>query len=370
MKEPVKQPKIVFIAQIPPPHIGQSIMHKFLIDADWNKVNKKHIRVELSSNNYQFGTFSFKKIISVSKVIFQMWGERLKGKIDILYYPPSGPVTRKTFYKDLSLLLFTRFLAKKTVFHFHADRFDDLQSKLNRIELILARLIYFKPDLCIVILTPQVQDVKWLLPKKIVVIANGIEDKYVVEKVQHRSSGVRILYVGILIQFKGIEHAIYAAKILKENNCDFTWTFVGGWSSSQFKSKIFGLIEKFDLHKHIIFAGEKIEDERWKYFEKADILCLPTDNDLMPLCVIEGMMMALPIVSTRVRTLPFIVDENINGLLSQPKNTQELASNIFYLYKNKDASTRMGLNGRSKFKACYSIERHLKMMQDAICQLL
>ena len=92
--------KIVVIAQIPPPHLGQSIMHKYFIDDKWDEIYKKHIKLELTKNSNQFGKFSFFKFFGILKVVFNLWIERFKGKIDILYYPPSGPVSRKTFYKD------------------------------------------------------------------------------------------------------------------------------------------------------------------------------------------------------------------------------------------------------------------------------
>lgn len=363
-------PKIVFVAQTPPPHLGQSIMHKFLIDAHWNNINKRHIKVKLTSASNDFGVFSLAKILNVLSVVFQLWIERLKGKIDILYYPPSGPVSRKTFYKDLSILLFTRFLAQKTVFHFHADNFDDLLNKLNKVELFFARLIYHRPDLCIVILEPQLEDVKWLMPKEVKVIPNGIEDKFKNRTIKNKDCPLKILYVGLLVPYKGIKYAIYASKTLKEKNCDFKWTFVGGWSSPEFKAAILKLIDDFQLQEYIIFAGEKIADEKWEYFDKADILCLPTYTDLMPLCIIEGMMMSLPIVTTSLRTLPYIVDDKINGLLSPPKNSEKLALNIYTLYEDFKLMEEMGDNARQKFKEKYMIDRHISEMQNAFYSLL
>jgi glycosyltransferase involved in cell wall biosynthesis len=365
-----RKPNLLFIAQTPPPHLGQSIMHQFLIDADWEKVNKKHIRVELSGKSDQFGVFSFHKLFNVLKVILEVWSFRINGEIDILYYPPSGPVNRKTFYKDLSLLLLTRFLAKKTVFHFHADKFNDLLIKLNKLELLFANVIYGKPDLCIVILPPQVEDVQWLRPKSIAVIPNGIENKFKSKKHKAQPAIFNILYIGLLIAYKGIEHAVYTAKLLKEKKCQFRWIFVGGWSSDDFKSEILKLVEDLDVLDCLEFVGEKVGDDRWSYFEEATLLCLPTYTDLMPLCILEGMMMGLPIVTTCLRTLPFLVEERVNGLLSQPKDPEGLATNIYDLYQDHDLVKSMGEQSLVKFKAYYLIEYHIENMQKAIYQLL
>jgi glycosyltransferase involved in cell wall biosynthesis len=343
-------------------------MHKFLIDAEWKNVIIKHLRVDLSSRSDDFGKFSIRKLGSILKIILQVWAERIMGRIDILYYPPSGPVNKKTFYKDMSLLIFTRFLASKTIFHFHADKFFELQKLLNKFELLFAKLIYGHPGLCILILEPQVGDVQWLKPAKTVVIPNGIEDKFDIKRINRNDSEFNILYLGLLVPYKGIEYAVYTAKILRDRNIRFKWTFVGGWSSAEFRKLIIGLIEKFDLNDQMIFAGEKINDEKWEYFYTADVLCLPTYTDLMPLCILEGMMMSLPVVTTSLRTLPYIVDDKINGLLSPPKDPEKMANNIEFLYKNKKIAMEMGNAGRLKFEKCYSLGIHIDNMQKVIYQ--
>ena len=371
MKKETKK-KLIVIAQTPPPYLGQSIMHKFFVDDMWNEIEKKHIRLELTKKSDQFGRFSLTKILGILKVISQIWQERLKGKIDALYYPPSGPVSKKTFYKDLSILLFTRFLAENTIFHFHADKFDNLLNILNKAELFFAKIIYGNPDLCIVILEPQKLDVSWLNPNKVVIIPNGIEDSYsdldisIAKDKIGKDKPFGILYIGLLVEYKGIEDAIKASAILKMKGLDFKWVFVGGWSSLEFKNKIKLLIEENGLQDNMIFVGEKIEKEKWKYFSDANVLCLPTRKDLMPLCILEGMMMSLPIVSTRLRTIPHIVDEGVNGLLSQVNDPKSLSENLEYLLNNKAICEEYGINARNKFENEYKISNHLKLMKSEI----
>jgi glycosyltransferase involved in cell wall biosynthesis len=223
--------------------------------------------------------------------------------------------------------------------------------------------------LCIVILDPQINDLDWLSPKNVVVIPNGIEDNFVFEAKNKQNIYFNILYIGLLIPFKGIENAINASKILKERGVKFKWTFIGGWSSIDFKDHILKMIETFNLSDYVEFVGEKIENERWQYFKEADVLCHPTENDLMPLCIIEGMMMSLPIVTSDLRTLKCIVDEKQNGLIFPAKNFEKLADSLEYLHNNREEAIKMGENGRAKFKKLYSIEKHLEAVKSAIYKL-
>ena len=365
----MKNKKIAVVAQIPPPHLGQSIMHKYLVDDKWDEINKQHIKIVLTKDSNQFGKFSLFKFIGILKVIFNLWIERCKGVIDILYYPPSGPVSRKTFYKDFSILFFTRFLARKTVFHFHADKFNNLLNILNKVELFFARKIYGSPDLCIVILEIQKNDVEWLKPKKIAVIPNGIEDVFDKDKVKLKDDVFTLLYIGLLVDYKGIEDAILACSILKKKGLLFKWVFVGGWSSEAFKSKIEEMIINLQVQDYILFVGEKKGKEKWSYFEEANVLCLPTRNDLMPLCVIEGMMMSLPIISTTIRTIPCIVDHGLNGLLSNVSDPNLLADSILTLALDPGKCDSFGRNGREKFEDYYQISKHLEFIKSEIYKL-
>lgn len=366
----MKSIKLVIVAQTPPPYLGQSIMHKYFVDDKWGEIEKKHINLELTKESRQFGKFSVAKVIGVLNVIYQLWKERINGRIDILYYPPSGPANRKTFYKDLIILLFTRFLATKTVFHFHADKFNNLLTTLNSFELYFANIIYGKPDLCIVLLEIQKNDVIWLNPKRIVVIPNGIEDALINKLPKSSNNIFSVLYVGLLVGYKGIEDAVLASSILKNEGFNFKWVFVGGWSSVEFQLLIEGMIKSLNLHENLFFVGEKNDDQKWKYFHEADVLCLPTRNDLMPLCILEGMMMSLPIISTTIRTIPFIVDHEINGLLSPMKDPNSLAENLKVLIKNRVICNNFGINSRQKFESNYHILKHLQHMKVEILKLI
>ena len=362
--------KLIIICQTPPPFLGQSLMHKYFVDDKWDEIEKIHLRTEFAKNSDQFGKFSFSKITSIIYIFFQLLIERIKGKIHLIYYPPSGPANRKTFLKDFSLLIFIRLFSKKIVFHFHADKFNNLTNILSKFELSLAKYIYGNPDLCIVILDIQKYDIDWINPKKIVVIENGIKD-FIVPKIGMKyNECFNILYIGLLVDYKGIEDAIETINIIKKKSNKFLWTFVGGWSSTQFENKIMSLVKKYKISNYVNFVGEVNGPEKWDYFNKCDIMCLPTRNDLMPLCILESMMYSKPVVTTRVRTIPYIVDHNINGLLCKVKSPKDLADKIYELIDNRNKCVLLGNNGRNKFEKKYTIDVHLSKMKKEILEII
>jgi glycosyltransferase involved in cell wall biosynthesis len=362
--------KFIVVCQTPPPFLGQSLMHKYFVEDIWSEIDKVHIRTEFTKKSSQFGKLSFAKVAEVFKIFFKLIAERIKGKIDLIYYPPSGPANRKTFYKDLAILSFLRFFSRKFVFHFHADKFDRLLTSLSSIELIIARLIYGNPELCIIIVDVQKDDLKWIKPKKIVLIENGIEDVSIENNKISKNELFKILYIGLLIDYKGIEDAIESIYVLKKMGYKFVWTFVGGWSSQKYESIIKSLIDKYQIEDYVCFTGEINGPEKWNYFNDCDIMCLPTRNDLMPLCILESMMFAKPIITTKIRSLSYIVDDNVNGLLCERESPGHLAEKISELLDDRVKCERLGYNARMKYEERYTIQAHLSKMKKEIMKIM
>jgi glycosyltransferase involved in cell wall biosynthesis len=66
-------------------------------------------------------------------------------------------------------------------------------------------------------------------------------------------------------------------------------------------------------------------------------------------------------VATKVGGVPEMIDDNINGLLVQPKNSQALAEKIIYLIDNPRRGQKLAQKAREKVVKEFSLE---KMVQE------
>ena len=357
--------EIIIIAQTPPPFHGQSIMQQRLIDVKWDWCEKKFIRLDYSESISEVGKFAFIKVIKLLRIVLKVWIERLKGKIEILFYPPASP-NRIPFYRDAATLLLTRWCAKKTIFHFHAGGFDMLYNKLSGFEKLIAERTYGIPDAAIVLSDGLQDKIKWIKPRRIYIIPNGTRDHYLENLRKIEESGeINILSVGLLSESKGILNSLNAAAILKQNGHLFQWTFLGDWQSAQFRKEAEERVLKNELGDLVLFSGSKHGEEKWKYYRIADIFCFPTfyENEATPLVVLEAMMMSLPIVTTRWRAIPDIVDDNVNGMLIPVKDPKSLAEAIEKLIADRELRLTLGRNAREKYIKEFTIEKHLSRVE-------
>jgi glycosyltransferase involved in cell wall biosynthesis len=93
----------------------------------------------------------------------------------------------------------------------------------------------------------------------------------------------------------------------------------------------------------------RLSKEQWiKLSSDFDIFLNTTNVDNMPVSVIEAMALGLPIISTNVGGLPFLLENNENALLVESNNEVQMAETVFRLLENKGLAHKLSLNARNK----------------------
>ncbi len=355
--------KILILAQTPPPFHGQAIMQKYLVDAKWDWCVKTHIRMNYSGEINEIGKFKISKVISLSKLVLKVWKERLKSKIDVIYYPPAGP-DRIPFFRDIVTMLLIRWTARKIVFHFHAGGINRLLSRLNAIEKLIAGVVLKKPDAGIVLSKHYLNEITWFRSKKEYVVPNGIEDVYPQYQSKHRGSVFTLLSVGIISEEKGIYDILECAKILKNSMKKFYWDIAGNFVSNEEAIKCNELIKEYKLEKNIRILGNVTGEEKWKIFNGADLFVfLSKAYEAQPLVLLEAMMFELPVIATINRGIPEIIVDGLNGFLVPVNNPPAAAAKIKSLINDSGLRNKLGKQGRKRFLEHFTLENHLNALE-------
>ncbi|MGD1842420.1 MAG: glycosyltransferase family 4 protein [Thermonemataceae bacterium] len=364
--------KILVIGQIPPPYHGQALMIARLVNANFEDVKIYHVRMSFSKSAKSIGKPSIAKFFHVFHIIYKAILYKFKYKINVLYYPPAGP-NLSPIIRDLLILAVIRPFFRHTVYHFRAAGISEYLQKCSFAFRKLAFFIYRKPSVSIQLSALNPADGKYFQSKEIVVIRNGLEDAAISYLPIKRSKNevFNILYIGLLRESKGVLVLLKAIKKLLIQGYKIHLDLVGDFISEEFEETFKKYCKQEKLGQYINLAGVKTGSDKWDYFVKADALCFPTffEAESFGNVSLEAMMFELPIVTTKWRAIPDIVEEQVTGLLAEPKDAASLAEKIEFLIQNPDIARNMGQRGRDTFLKTYTLDKHLESMRALFTRL-
>nr|WP_317631506.1 glycosyltransferase family 4 protein [uncultured Flavobacterium sp.] len=98
----------------------------------------------------------------------------------------------------------------------------------------------------------------------------------------------------------------------------------------------------------VLFTG-KMEKKDWISLSKNYNIFLNTTNfDNTPVSVMEAMALGLPVVSTNVGGLPYLIESGKDGFLVEPNNIHKMTDVIENLINNRDICKQTVNNARAK----------------------
>lgn len=187
------------------------------------------------------------------------------------------------------------------------------------------------------------------------VIHNSIEIKNYHFK-KRKIDKVKLLWVRSFSKIYNPELAIKVLKALKNENIEAELCMVGPYKDgSLLKSKRLAKA----LNVEVNFTG-KLEKEEWvKLSEQYNIFINTTNFDNMPVSVIEAMALGLPVVSTNVGGMPYLIENRKDGVLVEPNNTQEFINAIKEVVNKHDYANNLVMAARKKVeKFNWEIVKH------------
>ncbi|MCC6790803.1 MAG: glycosyltransferase family 4 protein [Thermomicrobiales bacterium] len=193
-------------------------------------------------------------------------------------------------------------------------------------------------------------------PKQVKIIPNGVNlDVFTPIDRNHarRQLGLPeeipiILFVGSLLPVKGVQHLIGAFHRVRERVPDAMLVLVGEGS---LRSELEATAERLGVDQAVRFAGRQARELIPTWMAAADLLTLPSENEGMPLVVLEAMASGLPVVASDVGGIGEAMGFPRPGILTPPGDEAILASAIVELLLDPVLRRRMGMHGRNRSRS-------------------
>jgi glycosyltransferase involved in cell wall biosynthesis len=178
----------------------------------------------------------------------------------------------------------------------------------------------------------------------------------------------KILYVGGVKFIKGYDLLIETVQILSysELRNKFKVIVLGEIPKD---SAFFERIKNFGLEEYFDIIGFVSPPKHLEYFNKADLLFIPSRSETICLAAIEGIQYNLPIVATNVGGLAEVLRDGFNGLLAKP-DPEEFGLRITDIFNNyvEFAAKAKEVNREliKKFDAINMCNMYLKLYENII----
>ena len=151
---------------------------------------------------------------------------------------------------------------------------------------------------------------------------------------------LRLLYVGRFNRDKGFDVLLKSCQIaLEKFKVAFHLKVIGGLDGAE---DLRNQVKVMGLGDVVEFIGFVERIKLAQFYRNADCLCMPSRSEPMGNVVLEALSLGVPVIATNVGGNPFMVKNEINGLLVPADDSFSFANAITYMYENPDRRKAMG----------------------------
>ncbi len=216
-------------------------------------------------------------------------------------------------------------------------------------------------DFCRSQLMSLVDDCHW---SKLHVVRCGIRpDRYHRRRPRNgsRPDAVNVLTVGRLVPVKGHAVLLEALAALVARGVVARVSLVGDGAE---RALLEQRARALGIERRVRMLGAVGQDDIRAEYERADIFCLPSFAEGLPVVLMEAMAMELPVVATRVMGVPELVEHGMTGLLVPPARPDLLAEALERLADDPALRASMGAAGRGKVVSEHDVMRSCHALRD------
>jgi colanic acid/amylovoran biosynthesis glycosyltransferase len=245
------------------------------------------------------------------------------------------------------------------------SEFDDVTRYALAEKVRSARFVACISDYCRSQLMKLVEDEHWA---KLAIVHCGIDPTtWEVAERGGRTGRLELLSVGRLVADKGQGVLLDALAALRRDGHDVRATFAGDGPD---RAGLERRAQRLGLADAVAFEGSVGQDRVRDLYGAADVFCLPSFAEGVPVVLMEAMATGLPVVTTRIMGIPELVEHGVSGELVPPGRPDALAGAIARLATDADRRAACGHAGREKVVAEYDVRAWVAELHDLYARYL
>lgn len=300
------------------------------------------------------------KIVSAIKASISLLKTLMFGEIDIVHIHIASGIS---FYRKSIFCLISRMFKKKYILHLHGGGFDKFYSKQKDIIKRYINFIFDKSSMILVLSDSWIEIVKKYSDTQVKVLKNAIK----IPKYNNYSDNKKnILMLGRLTAKKGIYDLLDVAELVLRKDSEVKFLVAGDGELD----KVNKIIQEKAIKENFELLGWIDEKTREEILKETMIYILPSYYEAMPMSILEAMSYGIPVISTKVGSIPEVINEESNGYLLEPGDINGFARGILNIVSNSELRNNISKNNFKFVNKEFNIERHIDSLYDIYRNLI
>jgi glycosyltransferase involved in cell wall biosynthesis len=240
---------------------------------------------------------------------------------------------------------------------------SDIFGMRDGLRLRLLKLASGRADKCTTVSSALQRELRTLTGVNSIVIPMGVDPAVFVPGKPRSGPRVRsaphVLFVGRLVEQKGVHHLIEAVAILRQTYPAISLNIVGDGPE---RPRLERHSRTLELSDAVTFLGAAANSAMPGVYRAADVFVLPSirsrgsDTEGLSIALLEAASSRVPLVASRMGGITDVVEDRRSGLLVEPANATSLASAVDELLRNDELRSSMAQVAYERVVAEFSWE--------------
>jgi glycosyltransferase involved in cell wall biosynthesis len=354
--------KILFIAPLPPPIGGHSLVSKVL----WEELNRYHQIKAINFNKETFieGFTNLSRLIKIFGILFDIW--RDKKKADIVYLTISESLAGNL--KDLMIYLICYKKLNNMFIHLHGGTIKKELWDRHGFIFKLNKVFINRMGGVIISGRSHLNIFENIIPRnKIHIVPNFaqrelfLSEENIRNKFEHLEP-IRFLYISNFIEKKGYNELVDAYLSLNSRQKEMIRIdFAGRFDNKEDEKKF---LNKIKNHQELRYHGVVSDEKKRVLFSEAHVFSLPTSFlEGQPISILEAYASGCVVITTGPPGIRDIFVNGINGIEIGERSADSIRSAIGAIYENRDELLPVAISNRFLAGKNYQVSSYISAIK-------
>lgn len=303
----------------------------------YSNFNLIHFQVGKSDQS----TRNYKRFVSILMSYFKFLIFIYRNKINIIHL--NVPFEKFSLLRDIVYLIIGKIVNTRIVVHVHGGYYMSNICNNTILKIIIKTYLKFADTVIVLSLIESDFLSKYYSYKNAVVIPNSISIQMPptkIEEIINMKKLQNILFFGRIDYNKGLQEIIHTLNRLVNDGLKFQFHVCG---TGPDKERFIDSLNNSSIN--YIYHGTVSGTNKDEIFKKSYIFLLPSYYEGMPISLIEAMSYGCIVIASTVGSIPFVIQDNFNGMLVSPRSVDDLYFKTYLALENIEASKKIALNG-------------------------